>query len=185
MTITVERLEAGRVPDFFALHGAPPFEWCCCVAWEVPTWEGWGERTAAANRALRERLFAAGRFDGYLLYAGGQVVGWCQCGPRDGWPKLVEQYGLAASPGTYAVTCFCIRPEARRRGLARALLGGVVEDLGRRGVTRVEAFPRPGEHEDGEVWTGPLRLFLSAGFRVVRDDPRRPVVALDLAATPT
>jgi ribosomal protein S18 acetylase RimI-like enzyme len=170
------------VPDFFALHGAPPFEWCHCVAWEVPTWNGWGERTAEENRALRERLFAAGRHDGYLLYVNDAVAGWCQCGPRDGWPKLAMQFGLAPDPGAWAVTCFCIRPEYRRQGLAGRLLRAVLGDLRRRGVSRVEGFPRPsGDHEDGEVWTGPFALFEHAGFKVVKDTERRLVVALDLA----
>jgi ribosomal protein S18 acetylase RimI-like enzyme len=181
--IRVVPLDAARIPDFFALHGTPPFEWCHCVAWEVPTWEGWGERTAAENRALRERLFAAGRFDGYLLYVNGAVAGWCQCGPRDGWPKLAAQFQLAPDPETWAVTCFCIRPEVRRRGLAGRLLHAVLGDLRQRGVVRVEGFPRAsGEHEDGEVWTGPFELFAAAGFKRVAETGRRQVVALELRA---
>ena len=179
--IRVERLDAERTGDFFSLHGTPPFEWCHCVAWEVPTWDGWGERTATENRALRERLFAAGRYDGYLLYVDGAVAGWCQCGPRDSWPKLAAQFGLAPDPGTWAVTCFCIRPEVRRDGLAGRLLRAILGDLRQRGVARVEGFPRAGEeHEDGEVWTGPLALFEGAGFKMVKEDGRRQVVALEL-----
>lgn len=179
--VAIKPLDRSRVADFFALHGAPPFEWCHCVAWEVPTWEGWGERTAEENRALRQELFASGRFDGYLLYADHRPVGWCQCGPRDHWPKLARQFELAPSPGTFAVTCFCMRPGVRRRGYAHALLAAVLEDLRKRGVRRVEAFPRRGAHEDGEVWTGPMGLFERAGFQVVKDDPRRPVLALELS----
>jgi len=180
MATEVKRLDASLTGDFFDLHGKPPFECCHCVAWEVPVWEGWGERTAEENRTLRERLFAGGRFDGYLLYVDGRPAGWCQCGPRDGWPKLARQYALKPSPATYAVTCFCILPEFRRQGYAHALLGAVIADLRRRGVGRVEAFPRPGQHEDGEVWTGPMGLFVRSGFRIERDDAQRPVLALDL-----
>jgi hypothetical protein len=179
--IRVERLDAERTGDFFSLHGTPPFEWCHCVAWEVPTWDGWSERTAVENRALRERMFAAGRYDGYLLYVDDAVAGWCQCGPRDGWPKLAAQFGLAPDPGTWAVTCFCIRPEVRRQGLAGRMLRAILGDLRQRGVERVEGFPRAGEeHEDGELWTGPLELFQHAGFKEVKADGRRQVVALEL-----
>jgi ribosomal protein S18 acetylase RimI-like enzyme len=185
LAIRVERLDAERTGDFFSLHGTPPFEWCHCVAWQVPTWEGWGERSAAENRALRERLFAEGRSDGYLLYVDGAVAGWCQCGPRDDWPKLATQFGLAPDPGTWAVTCFCIRPDVRRQGLAARLLRAILGDLRQRGVVRVEGFPRAaGEHEDGEVWTGPLELFQGAGFKVVKEGERRQVVALELGTRP-
>lgn len=182
-TIEVKPLDASRTGDFFTLHGTPPFEWCHCVAWEVPTWEGWSARTAEENRSLRKELLARGCFDGYLLYVGGRPVGWCQCGPRDAWPKLVRQYALAPSPGTYAITCFCILPEYRRRGLAHALLAAMLSDLRQAGVMRVEAFPKAGEHEDGEVWTGPVSLFVRAGFRVVREDAIRPLLAIELGGT--
>lgn len=180
--IEVHPLDAARVGDFFAVHcEANGLGWCACVAWEVPTWEGWGERTAEENVALRRRLFTEGHFHGYVLYEDGQPVGWCQCGPRDRWPKLVESFGLAPSPGTWAVTCFALAPGARKRGLAHQLLAGALDDLRRRGVRRVEAFPRmggtsggaasppteQGKHEDGEVWTGPESLFVKAGFAPV------------------
>jgi len=106
--VTVERLDGGRCADFFALHGHPPFDWCFCVAWNVESWEGWGERSAAENRILREEMLARGRFDGYLLYVGDQVAGWCQCGPRDDWPKLRLEFDLPPCPDTWAVTCFCV-----------------------------------------------------------------------------
>jgi ribosomal protein S18 acetylase RimI-like enzyme len=180
MAIEVKRLDATLTNDFYALHGKAPFEWCHCVAWEVPVWEGWNDRSAVENLVLREGIFASGRFDGYLLYVDGRPVGWCQCGPRDTWPKLARQYALPPSPDTYAVTCFCIQPQFRRQGNARALLDAVLADLRQRRVRRVEAFPRPGQHADGEVWTGPMGLFLRSGFRVERDDPQRPVMAIEL-----
>jgi GNAT superfamily N-acetyltransferase len=179
--IAVERLTAERIPDFYALHGVAPFEWCYCAAWDVPTWDGFPERSAAENRALRDRRMAEERYDGYLLYVDGKVAGWCQCGPRDDWPKLRAQFGLAPDPSTYAVTCFCIAPEHRRQGLAHRLLSAILGDLRRRGATRVEGFPRPaGEHEDGDVWTGPYGVFVRAGFRPVSEGGKRMVMALEL-----
>jgi hypothetical protein len=69
--------------------------------------------------------------------------------------------------------------------MARRLLQAVLGDLRRRGVSRVEGFPRPaGEHEDGEVWTGPYELFAQTGFKVAKEAGRRLVVALNLSARP-
>jgi hypothetical protein len=62
------------------------------------------------------------------------------------------------------------------------LLNGILEDLRGRGVRRVEAFPRRGGDSSPEhLWTGPEALFLRAGFEVVRDDPRRPILAAILS----
>jgi len=183
MELTVLRVDASRRADFFDLHSEKNGEgWCCCVAWWVPTWDGWGDRTREENRAFRESLFDRGEYDGYLLYRGAEPIGWCQAGPRDRLAKLAAQYGLDPDPGAFAITCFVIAPPWRRKGMARILLSKVAEDLARRGARRIEAFPRRGASAEGEMWTGPEALYHAEGFRCVREDPRRPVFAMDLSS---
>lgn len=196
MAIDVERAEEGsgaapRVepfspalrPAFDRLHSAANGAgWCRCVAWWTDTWEGWGERTAEENAALRDALCARGEHDGYLmLEAGDEPVAWCQVGPRDRLAKLARQFELAPDPSTWAVTCFLVAPARRGRGLAPRLLAEVLERLRGRGVRRVEAFPKRGADPDAlDLWNGPEAMFRAAGFEVVRDDPVRPVLALRL-----
>jgi GNAT superfamily N-acetyltransferase len=156
------------------------------VAWWVPSWDGWGERTGEANHALRQDLFAQGQDDGYLLYEGGQPVGWAQVGPRDRLAKLVREYGLAPLPDAWAVTCLLLIPSVRGRGWARLLLREVLRDLPSRGVEVVEAFPRRGQGLDaGAVWTGPEALFIEFGFELVQEHPRRPRYRLSLSDSGT
>ncbi len=182
MNLEVRPLDASRESDFWAIHSEANGEgWCCCAAWWAPTWEGWGQRAAAENRALRQKIFEEGRHDGFLLYADGRPAGWCQCGPRDRLEKLRAQYALTPDPEAWAVTCFVVLPAWRRAGMAHRLLAGVLEELRRRGVKRVQGFPKRGEGlEDGEVWTGPELVFVKAGFALERDDPRRPIYGLNL-----
>lgn len=178
----VERLGPSGRADFFRLHSPENGEgWCCCTAWWTETWDGWGERTEAENRALRESLFDRGEWDGYLLYAGDEPVGWCQAGPRDRLAKLVAQFGRPPDPGAWAVTCFVVAPPFRRRGAARALLRGVLRDLAERGAARVEAFPRPGAAEPGEMWTGPEALYLEAGFTPIARSGGRVILGKEIA----
>ena len=101
----------------------------------------------------------------------------CRLTFRDRLEKLRATYGLDPDPGTWALSCFFTAPSARRRGLARKLLEAVLQDLDRRGVRRVEAFPRCGDSlpEEG-LWTGPQTLLLSLGFRVEREDQRFPLL---------
>lgn len=151
------------------------------MAWWVPTWEGWGERTAAENVALREALCDGGEYDGYLAYDGDEPVGWCQVGPRDRLEKLVRQLGLDPDPETWAFTCFLVAPSHRHRGVARALLQHALDDLRASGVARVEAYPRGGEAlEPEDAWTGPAALYLREGFARIGDSPRGPVLARKL-----
>lgn len=169
--------------DFYALHSEKNGEgWCFCVAWWVPTWDGWGQRTAQQNRQLRESLCRRGEYDGYLLYVDGEPAGWCQVGRRDRLQKLLRDYALEPAPDVWALTCFVVAPRYRRQGLAGALLDETLMDLQRRGVRQVEAYPRRGASHDGELWTGPEPIFRAAGFRIARDDAERPVLVVELAA---
>ena len=182
MAILVVPLDASRREDFYRVHcEANEASWCYCVAWWVPTWEGWGQRTADENLTLRENLFQLGQYDGYLLYIDEEPVGWCQCGPRDRLPKLLEQYKLEPDDQVWAITCFLIAPRFKKQGLTHRLLAGVLEDLRRQGVQRVQAFPhRATELPDEDMWTGPEVVFRRAGFTVERDDPKRPVYGIKL-----
>ncbi|MCI0532330.1 MAG: GNAT family N-acetyltransferase [candidate division Zixibacteria bacterium] len=180
MGLEVKKLTSELIEDFFALHSTPPFNWCCCVAWEVPGWEGWAKRTAEDNRNLRKQLFDQGRLEGYLLYLEGKPVGWCQCGPRDNWHKLVDQYHLKPDPEVYALTCFCLLPRYRKLGLTHRFLAEILKDLQTHKVKAVQAFPRKGTHPDEEVWTGPEGIFTWAGFILEKDDPIWPVLKLEL-----
>ncbi len=53
----VVRFDTSRREDFFRLHSdANEAGWCQCVAWWVPSWDGWADRTAEENRRLRDEL---------------------------------------------------------------------------------------------------------------------------------
>lgn len=168
--------------DFWALHSAEHgCGWCYCSAWWISDWQGWADRSDKQNRAVREELLTRGEHDGYLLYRGDQPVGWCQVGPRDRLIKLCNQFGHSPDPDTWAITCFLIHPDFRRRGFARSLLQGILRDLPARGARRVEAYPRrsPDPHP-GDIWNGPEALFLEMGFIEIKADPVRPVLQLEL-----
>ena len=182
-SLRIEPLGPDNASSFFRLHddrnGAG---WCRCAAWWVPSWDGWGERTAAENLAVRCSLHEQGRHDGLLAFGeADDPVGWAQVGRRDRLPKLVEQLELAADPDVWAVTCFLVAPTHRRRGVAARLLGAAIEVAKSAGASRLEGYPRVGHVlADDDAWTGTERLFASAGFDRVDGDGPRAVFALSL-----
>lgn len=175
--LRTERLDHSRLQDFWTLHSAGcGAGWCACVAWWVPTWEGWGERSAEQNRGLREELFERGEYDGYLLYEGTRVVAWCQVGPRDRLVKLCAGLGLDPDPRTWCISCILVREGERGRGLARRLLMDVLSDLGKRAVERIEAYPKADTGGDAlGQWTGPEALYEQLGFQQLRSGSSRHV----------
>jgi GNAT superfamily N-acetyltransferase len=179
----VEQFRDELRDDFRALHSeANDAGWCSCVAWWVPTWDGWGERTSAENAALRESLCDAGEHDGLLAYDGDEPVGWCQVGPRDRLVKLAAQLELGPDPSVWAVTCFLVVPRRRRHGVASALLQGAISAAREAGASRLEAYPRNEATEPGEMWTGPVGLFAAAGFELARERSPGAVWALPVVS---
>jgi GNAT superfamily N-acetyltransferase len=182
MQVSVHRIDATRRRDFYELHSEKNgHAWCFCVAWWVDGFDGWGERSAADNRALREATFDRGDYDGYLLYADGEPAGWCQCAPLDRLEHLRSRYDLAPDPNVWAISCFFIAPAFRGRGLARRLLADVIADLRERKIAEVQAFPLRGKDLPVEdLWKGPEALLRELGFAILRDDERLPVYHLTL-----
>jgi len=177
MDIKVRPLTPETKDDFFRLHSEKNNHgWCYCVAWWVPTWEGWSKRTAEDNRNMRDHLFQIDQYDGYLMYDGDIPIGWCQVGPRDRLKKLITEYRLANDSEAWAVTCFFILREYREIGLGQFMLGEILVDLTAKGVKYIQGFPRRGRHVNvDDLWTGPEKYFIDAGFSLERDDPNYPV----------
>lgn len=180
--VRVEQMRPGLEDAFLRLHDERnDAGWCRCVAWWVPTWDGWGERTAAENLEFRCDLFGRGEYDGLLAFEGEEPVGWAQLGPRDRLDKLTTQLELGPDPGVWAVTCFLVAPGRRDQGIARALLEAAGDVARAAGATRIEGYPRVGaELEAQEAWTGTVALFEGCGFELARKGSQRSVFALAL-----
>jgi hypothetical protein len=153
--------------------------------------------TDAASRASlkRSRLLAsrdvAGSY-GMLAYRldGGSraAVGYAQFGPLSAYPRaqsIRERYPeLPDSPAPWVVTCVQVSPDigdaAAREAAGTALLGAVCDELDRRGIIAVEAYPEavrdPWLHSPG-----PLPVYRGAAFDQVAGDERYPVYRRELS----
>jgi RimJ/RimL family protein N-acetyltransferase len=176
MTIHVHALDPARLDDFLKFFDGPAFSdnprWASCYCQcflEDHRQVKWADLTAAQNRASACTRAGNGQMQGYLAYRGGEVVGWCNAAPR----RLL--HALDAEPLEDAhevgvIACFVVAPGARGQGIARALLGAACDGLARQGLRHVEANPRPAAQGPAQNHTGPLSLYLGAGFTEVRED---------------
>lgn len=169
-------LSPDRTGDFLRFFDGPAFadnpRWSSCYCqcfYEDHASVVWSERTAPQNRALACTRSASGAMQGYLAYEGDIVVGWCNAAPRtllhalDGEP-------LPDADEIGAILCFVVAPQHRGRGIARRLLQAACTGLKAQGLRIAEANPRPHANTPAEQHFGPLSLYLSAGFAIVRTD---------------
>ena len=166
-----------------------------CDYWETldgtrSATDGSGARAALKLRRLTAAARLAGSY-GMVAYrtdadGGRTAIGWAQFGPISAYPRaqaIRDRYpSLPESPPPYVVTCLQVGPAtgAGRDEIGRMLLGAVVEELDRRGIVGVEAFPE--RVADGWLPSaGPAAVYEAAGFRAVIEDERYPVYRLELS----
>ncbi len=180
MTLSIRPLDRARAADFRHLlaRANPEAARCLCTASYVETWK---DPSLAAP--CRERMLQAGVSDGFLLYDGERAVGWCQAAPRDGLLNLVRGRKLSPDPAIWAISCMVLVAEAKGKGLSREFLHLVLDELRRRGVTRVQVFAcRYGPDEDTSTFVElPESLCTRAGMTLEHDHPMRPIYGFKLA----
>ena len=154
--------------DVFGLTGEAG---CWCQAWR-----GFDAKAVAGGRTrpqlLRDQMEGEPPAPGYLAFLEGVPVGWCGVGVRTETPRLVRSRTIPAIDDAlvWSIGCFLIRPGYRRRGVATALLNGVVEAAERAGAPGIEAYPIDPEGRRVEVgagFVGIASMFDAAGFRRV------------------
>lgn len=147
------------------------------------------ERGPSVGSNVPRKLQLLGRglavFGSYakVLEVDGEPAAYCQFGPLSAYPRaqqVRELYPqLPTSPAPAIITCIATTAAARGQGLAQRLVLEVVEDLGRRGFSAVEAYPEPDARPNATSAANPA-FWQSCGFELVVDDARYPVVRREL-----
>ncbi len=159
--------------DNQAFTDNPDWAGCYCVFNQFAGTEAeWLATTAEQNRAAALRMISDGRMKGYLAYADGKVVGWCNANDKRVYPQF-SQVGDDGDSRICAVTCYVIDPQHRRQGIARALLRRAVADAAAAGFDYFEAFPVEGGQTAASHYHGHPGLYASEGFAVRTQEGRR------------
>jgi GNAT superfamily N-acetyltransferase len=179
MTVTIKPLTpelSGDYFDFFekrAFTDASPYR-CYCQVYQMSKEQyqaayenAKGKDPGPASREVAERQIAEGVLQGYLAYADGISIGWCNANDRANYPAEpaydVPFYSPVARREK-AVICFEIAPEYRGKGVASALLNRVIADARAEGYQAVVGFPVVRSERFEWDNAGPLRLYEKAGF---------------------
>lgn len=168
--VIVEPATADRWSDVAELLADSGEAGCWCQAWR-----GLDAKRLSGGRTRPELLrdqMARVPPPGYLAYLDGIAVGWIGVGARNEIPRLVNSRTIPSIDElpVWSIGCFRVRPGYRRRGVAAALLAGVVEAARAAGAPGIEAYPIDPEGRRVEVgagFVGIASMFDAAGFRRV------------------
>jgi GNAT superfamily N-acetyltransferase len=175
-TVTIKALVPSLQQDFLRFFDGSAFsdnpKWSSCYCqcfYEDHSVVKWSERAAPENRALACQRIQSQSMQGYLAYSEGTPVGWCNAAPRHLLHALDDEPVADASEvGT--ILCFLVEPSLRGHGVARQLLQAACDGLREQGLHIAEANPRTATTSAAENHFGPLKMYLTAGFTVHRED---------------
>jgi len=164
--------------ELFRQRGSSDAHWCWCMYWRWRA-KDFASSTVAANRGALRALVDGDPAPGVVAIEDGRIVGWCSVGPRADYARLEHSRTIPRFDDrpTWAIVCFVVARSSRGRGVARALLDGAVAYAAARGAPAVEAFPAIPPEGDriktSSAYTGTLRMFEEAGFRLVSETGAR------------
>jgi hypothetical protein len=172
--------------DFARLVEANNGVWggCWCMGFHP---EGVGKgHTVEGNRLAKKAHVRNGTVHQIMVYDGDQCVGWCQYGTPVELPNILNPKtyvkGAAGLPD-WRIGCIFTGSGHRRRGVARAALGGALAAIEGAGAGLVEAYPEQVEGRPSARSLFPYRagrLVRGVRFRARPEDRE---VALGDAAT--
>jgi len=179
MSITIKPLTPELAGDYFgffenrAFTDDSPYR-CYCQMYQMSKEQSKaadesliGLDAREASREVAARQIRAGILRGYLAYAEGISIGWCNANDRANYPAepLYDvPFHMPAEKREKAVVCFEIAPEHRGKGVATALLQQVITDAKAEGYVSVAGFPVARKERFEWDHHGPVRLYEKAGF---------------------
>jgi GNAT superfamily N-acetyltransferase len=181
-SVEVVPATADRWPDVDAMFGGPGAAHCWCAAYRLSGGDPRNKTFDGRRDYLRE-LTSGEPPPGMLAYVDGEPAGWLGFGPRPALHRLAHSRtipGVDDQP-VWSIVCFLIRTGYRRKGVARALLDGVIAYARASGAPGLEAYPV--DPEGGRIdaafgYVGFTTMFEAAGFeRILLTDAhsaRRP-----------
>jgi len=130
---------------------------------------------AEHNRARKEQRVREGRAHAALVFDdSGTAHGWCQYGSPEELPKIKhrrEYESAAPPPPDWRITCFYVDKRHRGQGVARAALGGALDQIAAAGGGLVEAISEvtAGRQAHGRfLFSATVELFEDHGFSRAR-----------------
>lgn len=107
---------------------------------------------------------------GYLVFADGKPIGWCNVNNRINYQRLLRDYDLIDNPDdkVCSVVCFLIHPDFRRQGITQKILDRIISDYANEDYDYIESYPKKGD-ANASRFNGPLELYKRNNFEVYKE----------------
>ncbi len=180
MKLEIKKLSPELVEEYIHFFDTTPHDdldpanTCYCISWCSDDHRGMlCYPSREERRSMAAEYVKSGKIQGYLAYADGKLVGWCNANTRSvcmncgGWlftmPKVREEQ-LHSEDKVKSIYCFLIAPEMKRKGIAKQLLQYVCRDAAECGFDYVEAYPWKDTADERMFFMGFVDMYQAFGF---------------------
>lgn len=182
MNIEIKKLAPYHAEEYVNFFDTTPHDdcdpenTCYCVSWcsdDHRTMTVYPNREE--RRAMALEYVKSGKLQGYLAYADGRIVGWCNANTRSeclncgGWlftMPQVSELGMNNNEKVKSIYCFMVAPEMKRQGIAKRLLEYVCQDAAESGFDYVEAYPQKEISDERMFFMGFEDMYKEMGFKI-------------------
>lgn len=170
MDITVKPLTPDLLNDYLFFFDNMVFtenpDWSKCYCYSFHFTGSEKQWNKKENRAAVTRLIKEDKLCGYLAYSGDTPVGWVNANNRNNYQRLRKIHNLdEISEGKIcSIVCFLISPDFRRKGIARMLLGKIIDDYSFKHYNYLEAYPMKDNSSCEKNYKGYLSLYEKNNF---------------------
>ena len=166
----IKELGKDTWPDFERMVEKHNGVWggCWCTFFHLTNEES--KKWSGKHHEYKEKLVRANKSHAALVYAGPDVVGWCQFGSPFELPGRTSAYGkMGLDLPDWRTTCFFVDRDHRREGVAKAALEGALRFIKAKGGGTVDGYPinvpQGKKYSSSFVWGGTESMYLDLGFR--------------------
>jgi GNAT superfamily N-acetyltransferase len=152
--------------DNVAFADHPEWSQCYCLAFHFePAWDTEDANHENPWRKRAIKFVREGRLQGYLAYADGAVVGWCNTNNKTNYAALKHEiYEDSENKKVKSVVCFLVASDMRGKGIATKMLECVCADAKANGYDFVEGYPPTGMCDMYAAHHGTVAFFEKCGF---------------------
>ena len=182
MNIEIKKLTPDLAEDYVRFfdvttHNIKYHVKCYCVCWCSNEPNGTDCSTDEKRRSVALQFVKNENLQGYLAYANGKIVGWCNSNTKSdcitcgGWQHSMKSVPTdePVDMKVKSIFCFMVTPEMQKQGIATRLLERVCQDALRDGFCFVEAYPNKTFTAESENFMGYPEMYKKLGFYVYKE----------------
>ncbi len=178
MELQFKKMSPDMTNDFFdyfeniGFTDNKDFSMCYCLESHISSDEDEMLDTKEKRQAKAKNLIETGKMNGYLIYDGNNLIGWCNADDKINYEPLVlnDEYRTADDRKGVIKSIFCmeIAPQYRGQGLSHVILDYICQTAKKEGFSYVEGYPFK-DKKFKYQYHGPIHLYEKHGFKIVAE----------------